>query len=82
MSVDAGGTTPLYHAERVLSVPLAAVQLYSALILICFGQFPLGIAVGTALVFRGEPSGLRRSCLACLAVPAVFYGSLWMMVLL
>jgi hypothetical protein len=76
-----GGTIPDYHGDRVLGMPLALLQLFTGLALFYLGPLPLGIAIGTAVVFRRERYGSLRVCLAFLAAPVVFFGSLWMMVL-
>jgi hypothetical protein len=76
-----GGTTPHYHGDQVLGVPLAIVQFVSGLSLVYFGQLPLGLAIGTAFVFRRERYGRLRLWLAFLTVPVVFYGALWVTIL-
>ena len=75
-----GGTTEHYHAERVIGEPLAVVLFFCGLALFYLGQLPLGIAIGTAFVFRLDQYGWMRFGLSCLLAPAVFYGAVWMMI--
>ena len=75
-----GGTIEHFHADQVLGDPLTMLLVVTALLLFYLGQLPLGVSIGTAFALRHEKRGWARLCVCCLAAPAVFYGSAWIMV--
>ena len=75
-----GGTIEHYHAERVLSQPIAYLFAITALGLFWIGPLPIGFVIGSAFAFRMEPHGWLRLGVSTAGGLGVFVSSIWLLV--